>query len=104
MEEDVALVSNTSATTSNDGLVANSGYTATTPGTYKWLAIYSGDNANNGVTSNCVEEFTIDNYNTAHIDNGPSTISRPSDPSTDPRGAGRTIEEATRPRYASPCR
>ncbi len=44
--------------------LANGGYKATAEGTYKWLAVYSGDDNNNGAVSNCVEQFSIDNDNT----------------------------------------
>ncbi len=59
------LVSN-GAATDNDGrrVGTNGGYTATAEGTYKWLAVYSGDANNNGAVSNCVEQFSIDNDNT----------------------------------------
>jgi hypothetical protein len=53
--ENVALVGNTSAATSN------STFHATTEGTWTWLAVYSGDGNNDPATSNCVETFTIDN-------------------------------------------
>jgi hypothetical protein len=40
----------------------NSSTFVTTPGTYKWLVVYSGDGNHNGSTSACgVEQFTIDN-------------------------------------------
>jgi hypothetical protein len=58
--EQVAL-SSLSASTSNDGVPANDGYTATKEGTYHWLAVYAGDSKNDGFTSNCVETFSIDN-------------------------------------------
>ena len=57
------LASDAAATT-NDGVLANGGYKATAEGTYKWLAVYSGDDNNNGAVSNCVEQFSIDNDNT----------------------------------------
>jgi len=60
------LASNAAATT-NDGTPdanTNNGYTAIAEGTYKWLAVYSGDDNNNTAVSNCVEEFSIDNNNT----------------------------------------
>ena len=59
-EEDVALVSNDHASTSNTGSGTGM-YKATAEGTYTWLAVYSGDANNNGATSNCVETFSIDN-------------------------------------------
>jgi hypothetical protein len=61
--EQVSLSSLT-ASTSNDGVPANNGYTATKPGLYQWRAVYAGDSKNDGFTSNCVEEFSIDNDNT----------------------------------------
>ena len=39
-----------SASTDTDG-----GYTTTTAGTYRWLVVYSGNNLNDGITSNCTE-------------------------------------------------
>lgn len=62
-ELDVALTANASASTSNTGSGAGM-YLATAEGTYEWLAVYSGDANNNSATSNCVEEFTIDNDTT----------------------------------------
>jgi hypothetical protein len=59
-QEDVALVGNDHAATSNTGTGAGM-YLATTQGTYHWLAIYSGDGNNSSATSNCVETFSIDN-------------------------------------------
>jgi len=56
--EDVALVTNNHASTNNSGAGA---YHATDEGTYTWLAIYSGDGNNDPATSDCVEQFTIDN-------------------------------------------
>jgi hypothetical protein len=53
--ENVALVGNTSAATSNNT------FHATAEGTWTWLAIYSGDGNNDPATSNCVETFAIDN-------------------------------------------
>jgi hypothetical protein len=43
-----------SATTGNTTAV-------TAQGTYTWLAVWAGDNANNMTVSNCVETFSIDN-------------------------------------------
>jgi hypothetical protein len=58
---DVALVGNTTASTSNTGSGAGS-YVATIEGaSYRWLVIYEGDANNEPETSNCVESFTIDN-------------------------------------------
>jgi len=59
-QEDVALVGNNHAATSNTGSGLGM-YLATTEGTYHWLAIYSGDGNNNSATSSCVETFSIDN-------------------------------------------
>ena len=54
-QEDVALVGNTTASTSNTT------FHATTVGTWTWLAVYSGDGNNDPATSNCVETFSINN-------------------------------------------
>jgi len=62
-EEDVALTGDDDASTSNTGSGTGM-YLATAEGTYTWLAIYSGDLNNNGATSDCVEQFTIDNDTT----------------------------------------
>ena len=35
------------------------GYTTSTAGTYRWLVVYSGNNLNDGITSNCVEVTTL---------------------------------------------
>jgi hypothetical protein len=51
----------TPLTTSNGTLAAGSAtsasYVATTPGTYRWVAVYGGDGANNAVTSPCGMEL-----------------------------------------------
>lgn len=54
-EEDVALVTNDHASTSNATEFA------TEEGTWSWLVIYSGDDNNEATTSDCVEQFSIDN-------------------------------------------
>jgi hypothetical protein len=59
-EEDVALTTNDHAVTHNTGSGTGM-YLATAEGTYSWLAIYGGDGNNNSATSDCVEQFTIDN-------------------------------------------
>jgi hypothetical protein len=59
-QEDVALVGNNHAATSNTGSGLGM-YLATAEGTYHWLAIYGGDGNNNSATSDCVETFSIDN-------------------------------------------
>jgi hypothetical protein len=56
-ELDVALTTNDHAVTHNTA----SGYVASAEGTYTWLAIYSGDGNNDSATSDCVEQFSIDN-------------------------------------------
>ena len=62
-EEDVALTGDDDASTSNTGSGAGM-FLATAEGTYTWLAVYSGDANNDSATSNCVEQFTIDNDTT----------------------------------------
>lgn len=62
-EEDVALTGDDDASTSNTGS-GEGMFLATAEGTYTWLAIYSGDANNAPATSDCVEEFTIDNDTT----------------------------------------
>ena len=59
----IALTGDDDASTSNTGSGAGM-YLATAEGTYTWLAVYSGDLNNNAATSDCVEEFTIDNDTT----------------------------------------
>lgn len=68
-EEGVAFSSG-SASTSNTGSGAGM-YLASAEGTYTWLAVYSGDANNEGATSDCVEEFTIEN-DTTPIPIGPT--------------------------------
>jgi hypothetical protein len=52
--ENIGLTTNDHASTSNSTAV-------TAVGTWHWLAIYSGDDKNNGVTSLCTETFNITN-------------------------------------------
>jgi hypothetical protein len=59
-QEDVALISNNHASTTNTGSGTGM-YLATTVGTYHWLAIYGGDGNNHSVASTCTETFTIIN-------------------------------------------
>jgi hypothetical protein len=61
-ELDVAVTGDGDYSTTNAADAAP--ITATAEGTWKWLVIYSGDDDNEGTTSNCVEEFTIDNDTT----------------------------------------
>jgi hypothetical protein len=61
-ELDVAVTGNGTYSTTN--AADASPYQATAEGTYTWLAVYSGDDNNEGTTSNCVEAFTIDNDTT----------------------------------------
>jgi hypothetical protein len=59
--QQVAVSGNGAYSTTNHQAVTP--YTATAEGTYQWLAVYSGDANNEGTTSLCLEQFTIDNNN-----------------------------------------
>ncbi|HEX5968800.1 MAG TPA: hemagglutinin, partial [Intrasporangium sp.] len=70
-DEDVAIPANAgldeTVGTSNDGVAANGGYTASASGNFSWLVSYDSTNpAQNDVPATCVEvsSLTIDNDNT----------------------------------------